>query len=288
MKKTLAALIITALAFSVFAGCAEAQTFSEKKPISVVSREDGSGTRGAFIELFGIQARDNDGKSKDMTTREAIIADGTNVMMTNIANDLHAIGYISLGSLNSTVKALHIGGAQASVENIKSGAYQIQRPFNIAWTGEAAGLTKDFIDFIFSKEGQGVVAGRGYIVVNENASAYSGNRPSGKLVINGSSSVHPLMERLVEAYQRLNSNATIELHQTDSSAGMTAAMNGLCNIGMASRGLKDSEKATLKHLTIAIDGIAVIVNNGNPLTNLSSELVRDIFTGKISTWSGAQ
>ena len=301
MKKTLAVLIIAALALSLFAGCAQntqstqgtenaqsSQSFNEKRSISVVSREDGSGTRGAFIELFGIQVKGEDGTTTDMTTKEAITADGTNVMMTNIANDPYAIGYISLGSLNSTVKALNIDGVQASVGNIKDGTYKIQRPFNIAWAGETEGLTQDFIGFVFSKEGQDVVADRGYIVVDENAPAYSGDRPSGKLIINGSSSVYPLMEKLVEAYKSMNTNAVIELHQTDSSSGMTAAMNGSCDIGMASRELKDSERDKLNHTAIAIDGIAVIINNDNPRANLSSEQIKNIFTGETSTWSDAK
>ena len=322
MKKTLAVLIIAALALSILAGCGgstgsqsnnsanntagqsdnsanntagqsessanPASDWNESRTISVVSREDGSGTRGAFIELFGIQVRDDTGGSRDLTTREATIADGTNIMMTNIASDPYAIGYISLGSLNDTIKALNIDGVQASVENIKNGSYEIQRPFNVAWLGEAEGLQEDFINFIFSKEGQDVVADRGYIVVDDNAPAYSGERLSGRLVINGSSSVYPLMERIVEAYQAVNSNASIELHQTDSSAGMTAAMNGSCDIGMASRDLRDSEKEALSHTAIAIDGIAVIVNNENPRANLTSEQINSIFTGETTEWSSAK
>ena len=262
--------------------------WGEGQLISVVSREDGSGTRGAFIELLGIQVRGDDGSSTDMTTREATIADGTNVMMTNIAGDPYAIGYISLGSLNSTVKALDIDGVKATAANVENGTYKVQRPFKIAWQGEAGGLAGDFIGFIFSKEGQDIVADRGYIAIDESAPAYSGDRPSGKLVINGSSSVHPLMERLVEAYQAINGGADIELHQTDSSAGMTAAMNGSCDIGMASRDLRESEEEELSHATIAIDGIAVIVNNDNPRSGLTSEQVKDIFIGDITEWGGAK
>lgn len=300
MKKIITAVLALSFVLATLTGCAQTSSgdaptgtqetgnFDAKKDISVISREDGSGTRGAFIELFGIEVKQGDGTKKDMTTKEAIIADKTDIMMTNIANDHYAIGYISLGSLNNSIKALDIDGATASVENVKNGTYKIQRPFNIAIKGEASGLTKDFIDFILSKDGQAVVAANKYITKDENALAYSGSKPSGKIVVGGSSSVTPVMEKLREAYLGINPSATIEIQMSDSSAGMTAAINGTCDIGMASRALKDSELAELMEIAIALDGIAVIVNNKNPLVNLTSEQVKNIFTGEITKWSEVQ
>ena len=282
----------TAAATTTRAASAQAEqnepvsSFDASGDISVVSREDGSGTRGAFIELFEVEERAEDGSRKDMTTKEAIIADKTDVMMTNISSNPYAIGYISLGSLSDSVKALQIGGVAATVENIKNGSYAIQRPFIIATKGDAdgAGVAKDFVDFILSKEGQDVVVDRGCVAIDDNAPAFSGARPSGRIVVAGSSSVHPVMERLIEAYSALNAGATIELQMSDSSAGMTAAMNGTCDIGMASRDLKESELEELSPIVIAIDGIAVIVNNDNPTTGLSAEQVKGIFTGEITKW----
>ena len=259
--------------------------FDDSKEITVISREEGSGTRSAFIELFKIQVKSGDGSTKDMTTKEAVIADKTDIMMTNIANDPYAIGYISLGSLNGTIKALSIDGIEAAPGNVKNGSYKIQRPFIIATKGEAAGLTADFISFILSKEGQEVAAKNKYIAIKPDAAAYSGNRPSGKIAVMGSSSVTPLMEKLREAYLAINAGAEIEIQMSDSSAGMTAAIDGTCQIGMASRELKDAEKAELADIVIALDGIAVIVNNDNPLSGLSAETVRRIFTGELGVWS---
>ena len=262
---------------------AKADAFNLESNISVISREDGSGTRGAFTELFEIIEKIDSGK-KDMTTKEAIIAKQTDTMMTNVAGDKYAIGYISLGSLNDTVKAVTIGGAEATAENVKNGLYIVSRPFNIATKGEAEGLTKDFINFILSQEGQKIVASK-YISVDSAAPAYVGEQISGKIVIAGSSSVTPIMEKLKEAYILVNPNANIEIQQSDSSAGMMATINGTADIGMSSRELKDSEIAELNSLKIALDGIAVIVNNENPVTNLNKEEVKNIFTGKTLKWS---
>ncbi|GHV18787.1 phosphate-binding protein PstS 2 [Spirochaetia bacterium] len=283
MKKTI--LLVLAVAVSLFAGCAKGNqaAFDKAKAINVVSREDGSGTRGAFIELFGIEARGSDGSRKDMTTKEAVIAKQTDVMMTNISGDKYAIGYISLGSLNSTVKAADIEGVKASTENVKSGAYAVSRPFNIATKGEAKELAADFIKFILSAEGQAVVA-KSYIAVIDNAPSYTGSRLSGKIVVAGSSSVTPIMEKLKEAYIALNPNVNIEIQMSDSSAGMTGAIDGTCDIGMASRELRMSERAVLSATQIALDGIAVIVNNENPVTNLTKEQVKGIFTGTMVEW----
>ena len=250
-------------------------------PVTVISREDGSGTRGAFIELFGVQ----DENKVDNTVLSAEITNSTSVMMTSVVGDPNAIGYISLGSLNNTVKATKIDGADATVANIKNGSYGISRPFNIAVKEGVSGLGQDFIDFIMSCDGQDVIEKNGYIRVDDTG-AYSGSRPSGKIVVAGSSSVSPVMEKLIEAYQAVNSGAEVELQTSDSSTGMKSAIDGVCDIGMASRELKDSElDSGLMDITIALDGIAVIVNNGNTVDNLTKDQVRQIFTGEITKWS---
>ena len=251
--------------------------------ITIVSREDGSGTRGAFIELFGIQ-EEVDGEKVDMTTEEAQITNSTSVMMTTVAGDEYAIGYISLGSLDESVKALKIDGAEATAENVKSGEYKVSRPFNIATKKDMDNeVAKDFINFIMSTEGQTVVEDNGYIAV-EGAEAFEGTQPSGKAVVGGSSSVAPVMEKLAEAYKAVNPNAEIELQTTDSTTGMTSAIDGSYDIGMASRELKEEESAELDAKVIATDGIAVIVNNNNALEELSSEQVKAIYTGGALTW----
>ncbi len=252
--------------------------------ITVVSREDGSGTRGAFIELMKIEEKDKNGKKVDKTTKEAVIANKTDVAMTTVAGDKNAIGYISLGSLNDTVKALKIDSVEPTAENVKNGSYKVARPFNIAVKGEAQGLAKDFIDFIMSEEGQLVVA-KGYIPVNDKAAKYNGTKIEGKIVVGGSSSVTPIMEKLAEAYKQLNPQAAIEVQMNDSTSGMKGAMEGTCDIGMASRALKDSEKKELKEITIANDGIAIIVNKENPVNDLTSAQIKDIFTGATTTWT---
>ncbi|MDR1581518.1 MAG: substrate-binding domain-containing protein, partial [Synergistaceae bacterium] len=282
VQRAMGVILSLLMIVSVMVGCGAASpAFDEAKDIGVVSREDGSGTRGAFIELFGIEVRNDDGTRKDMTTKEAVIANQTNVMMTNIAGNKYGIGYISLGSLNQTVKALDIGGVKATVENVKNGTYPIARPFNIATKGEPKGLAKDFIGFILSKEGQAVVS-QGYIAIDGNAPAYSGGKPAGKIVVGGSSSVTPVMERLKEAYIAVNPAAAIEIQQSDSSAGLKDAINGVCDIAMASRELRESELEQLTPIQIALDGIAVIVNNENPFTNLTKDQVKAIFTGETT------
>ena len=254
--------------------------------INVISREDGSGTRGAFIELFGIEQKNEAGEKIDCTTGECDITNSTSVMMTSVSGNDCAIGYISLGSLNDTVKALAIDGAEASVENIKAGTYNVARPFNIATLAETSEAAQDFITFIMSAEGQAVIESNGYIAVVENAPAFEGGKVSGKIVIAGSSSVTPVMEKLTEAYMTINPNVEIELQQSDSSSGMTSTRDGVCDIGMASRALKDSEiEAGLTPMTIAMDGIAVIVSNDNPVDGLTSEQVRNIYMGEITDWS---
>lgn len=257
-------------------------------PVTVVSREDGSGTRGAFIELFGIEQKNDAGEKVDYTTDDAEITNSTSVMMTTIAGNTEAIGYISLGSLNDTVKAVSIDGAEPSVDNIKSGAYKIARPFNIA-TGETVSeAAADFIKYIMSDEGQAVVEENGYISQGSEGT-YTAANVSGKVVVAGSSSVTPVMEKLKEAYVELNPNVTIEVQQSDSTTGMTSAIEGVCDIGMASRELKDSEtEAGLRETVIAMDGIAVIVNNDSPVDALTSDNVKAIFTGEAVNWEDLQ
>lgn len=264
---------------------APADSTAAEGPITVVSREDGSGTRGAFIELFGIEEKNDAGEKVDMTTEDAEITNSTSVMMTTIAGNQDAVGYISLGSLNDTVKAVKIDGAEATVENIKSGAYKIARPFNIATGETVSDAAADFIQYIMSEEGQKVVEDNGYISQG-NEGAYNGAGVSGKIVIAGSSSVTPVMEKLKEAYTILNPDVTIEVQQSDSTTGMTSALEGVCDIGMASRELKDSElEAGLTPAVIAMDGIAVIVNNDSPVTELGSADVKAIFTGEATDWA---
>ena len=253
--------------------------------ITVISREDGSGTRSAFIELFGIESEDADGNTVDMTIDTAEVTNSTSVMMTTVAGNPLAIGYVSLGTLQDTVKALQIDGVEANVDNIKNGTYAISRPFNIATQAEVSEVAQDFIDFILSDEGQAVVEENGYISEGSNG-AYAGSEPEGTIVVAGSSSVSPLMEKLIEAYAEVNPNAEVELQQSDSSTGMNSTIEGVCDIGMASRELKDSElEAGLTPTVIALDGIAVIVNNENSVDAMTSEQVRQIYTGEITDWA---
>lgn len=296
-KKITATALFGVLAVSAFAGCggassssngssnagSDAAKFDASKTISVVTREEGSGTRDAFTELTGVLVKDGDNKT-DNTTTSAVTINSTEAVITNVKDNEAAIGYISLGSLNDTVKALKIGGVEATADNVKSGDYAVSRPFNIAYKGELSDVAQDFVDYIMSSDGQKIVSDNGYVTVSENA-AYSGKKPSGKISVAGSSSVSPVMEKLAEAYQKVNTNAKVEIQTSDSSAGMQSAMGGTCDIGMASRDLKDEEKSALKVETIAKDGIAVIVNNANTCADLTLDQVKSIYTGETTVWS---
>ena len=273
----------TAAADTTAADDTAASDFDTSEAISVVSREDGSGTRGAFIELFGVEEKDENGDKVDYTTDEAIITNSTDVMMTTVAGDDYAIGYCSLGSLNDTVKAVTIDGAEATVDNIKSGSYTIARPFNIVTKDGISGVAQDFINYILSADGQQVVSDNGYIAVADNAEAFTSDNSEGKIVVAGSSSVTPVMEKLKEAYETVNGKAEIEIQESDSTTGVTAAIDGTCDIGMASRELKEEETG-VSATKIAMDGIAVIVNNNSPVTDLSKDAVKGIFTGETATW----
>ena len=286
MKKKIAtiltAAVIGATAFTTIVSAASGD-------ITVVSREDGSGTRGAFVELFGIE-EEKDGEKVDMTTDEASVTNSTSVMMTTVAGDENAIGYISLGSLDDTVKAVKIDGVEATVDNVSNDSYKIARPFNILTSDKESDAAKDFVNYIMSSDGQKIVEDNGYIKEAADAKAYeAADGVSGKVVVAGSSSVTPVMEKLLEAYQKVNTGAKIELQESDSTTGMTAAIDGTCDIGMASRELKDSEKsAGLTNQVIALDGIAVIVNNKNSASNITSEQVKAIFTGETTDWSNVK
>ncbi len=280
-KKIMTAVLAGTLLTASLTGCGKA----ENSEITVVSREDGSGTRGAFIELFGIEEKDADGNKVDKTIVTAEITNSTSVMMTTIAGNKNAIGYVSLGSLDDSVKALKIDGVEATTENVKNGTYKISRPFNIATKGEVSEAAQDFIDFIMSAEGQAVVEEAGYISEGNNGS-YVKKEVSGKVTVAGSSSVTPVMEKLKEAYIAINPNVEIEVQQNDSTTGMTSAIDGVCDIGMASRELKDSEIAEgLTGQAIALDGIAVVVNKECKVDDMTSSQVKEIYTGEITKWS---
>lgn len=312
MKKKIVAMMLTAaLAVTVLAGCgakddanmtagAETDTedseneeknemaanFDADTDISVISREEGSGTRGAFVELFGVEQKNEAGEKIDHTTVEASVTNNTSVMMTSVVNDLYAIGYISLGSLDETVKAVKIDGAEASVENIKNGTYAVSRPFNLAVKEELSDAAKDFMNYILSAQGQAVVEENGYIMADDAAPAYESNGAKGNVVVAGSSSITPVMEKLKEAYAQQNPDVKVEIQANDSTTGVTFAIEGTCDIGMASRALKDTEMAEgVKEVAIAKDGIAVIVNNENPTEELTTEIVKNIYVGDILTWS---
>ena len=296
MKKALAAcMAVMMIGSTVLMGCGSqdnsdtgADTKTEATgasgPITVVSREDGSGTRGAFVELFGVQQEDKDGEKIDMTTLDAKVTNSTSVMMTTVAGDVNAIGYISLGSLNDTVKAVKIDGTEPSAENVENESYKVVRPFNIAVKDDVSEAAQDFINFIMSKQGHAVVEEHGYIPVGDQPE-YNGPSQEGKLVVAGSSSISPVMEKLKEAYEEVNANVTIEVQQSDSTTGMQSVIDGLCDIGMASRELKDSETSEgLSPTVIAQDGIAVIVNNDSGIDELTSDQVKSIYLGDALDW----
>ena len=319
MKKAISILMAALLCVSVFAACGETESSSSESssstststsssetsseaseesseaesseesteggaasgPITVVSREDGSGTRGAFVELIGVE----DEEGNDMTTVDAEISNSTEVVIQSVAGNTGAIGYISLGSLDDTVKGVKIDGVEPTAENIENGSYTVSRPFNVATKGELTNeAAQDFMNYIMSEEGQAIVA-EDYIPVAD-VEAFESNGASGSVTISGSSSVSPLMQKLIEGYNAVNPNVDIELQTSDSTTGMTDAINGMSDIGMASRELKQEElDAGLVNTVIATDGIAIIVNNESPITDLTTEQVRDIYLGNITDWS---
>lgn len=284
VKKLVGIAVSACVIFSAFTSCTE-EKWNKNSSINVLSREDGSGTRGAFIELFGVEKKNAQGKKVDYTTDEASITNSTAVMLTTVAGNKYAIGYVSLGSLSSSVKAVKIDGVSATVDNINNGSYKIARPFNVAVRNNLSNAAQDFLNYILSSDGQDIIAANKYIKVPA-ANSYNASGISGKIVVAGSSSVSPVMEKLIEAYKALNPSVQIELQTSDSTTGVINAIDGTCDIGMASRALKDSEKEKgVREITIAIDGIAVIINNDNPVESLKKSDVEGIFTGKINSWS---
>lgn len=297
MKRVLSVLTAAGLALSL-AACgstasstasseaAPAAGFDTTQAITVISREDGSGTRGAFIELTGVEEKNADGQKVDNTTVDAAIANSTNNVMQGVQADETAIGYISMGSLNDTVKAVTVDGVEPTADNVKNGSYTLARPFNIVTNGEPTNeLTVDFIGYIMGADGQAVISDKGYIG-DDAAAAFESAQPAGKLVVAGSSSVSPIMEKLIEAYQAVNPNAEIELQTSDSTTGVNSAIDGTCDIGMASRELKDSETgAGAVSTAICMDGIAVIVNNNNSVTGLTKDQIKGIYVGEVTEWS---
>lgn len=283
MKRSKVISLMLAAMLVALGACASAATNSN--PIHVISREAGSGTRGAFIELFGVEVKDADGNKIDETIDTAEVTNNTAVMITSVSSDADAIGYISLGSLNDTVKAAPIEGVAPTVETVKDGTYPISRPFNIITIGEVKAEAQDFISYILSAAGQAVVVGSGYISLDD-APEFESSKPSGSIVIAGSSSVTPLMEKLSEAYAQINPSLEIEIQQSDSTTGVNSTLEGICEIGMVSRELKDSEvEKGLVQQKIATDGIAVIINLDNGVASLTKDQVKGIYTGTLTKWS---
>ena len=296
-KKYLASV----LAIAMLAGCGSSTSaassngassddaFDTSEDITVISREDGSGTRGAFIELTGVESKNDAGEKVDNTTDEAQVVNSTAVVLTTVANDPYAIGYISLGALNDTVKAISVDGAEPTVDNIKSGKYTLSRPFNVATKGESDNpVVKDFMAYIMSEEGQAIVSEEGYIAIDD-VKPFEGTEPEGHIVVGGSSSVSPLMEKLIEAYMKVNTKADVEIQTSDSTTGMTNTIEGSYDIGMASRELKQEElDGGLVNTVITTDGIAMIVNKENSVTDLSKDMIKSIYTGEVTTWADAE
>lgn len=284
MKTRMRLILALTLVVTFMSGCGQ----GVKGTINVVSREDGSGTRGAFVEIIDIVETDLEGNKNDSTYEEAIIQNGTDSVMTTVSGDKNAIGYISLGSLNDTVKALKIEDVEATAENLQKQSYEISRHFNVAYQEDMSPLTEDFLSFILSSDGQKIIAHEGYVEISKDLEYYDGSIQEGILTVAGSTSVSPVMEKLAESYQAFHPEVSIEIQSTGSSAGIQSVLEGSAHIGMASRQLKDSEKEALNHAAIAIDGIAVIVNSGNPLDSLTLAQVKSIYTGEITTWKEIQ
>lgn len=291
-KKLLTVMCAATIAVLALAGCGNSENKTKDNGeasgvsgvISVVSREDGSGTRGAFVELLGIM----DEKENDITVSSAEITNSTSVMIQTVSQNEKAIGYVSLGSLSTDVKAVKVDGAEATTDNVKSGTYKVSRPFEICYQEKKlTDLDKDYISFIMSEEGQKIIEDDGYISM-EAEGKYKASGQKGKITISGSTSVAPVMEKLAEEYKKLNPEVTIDIQQPGSGAGILAAAEGSVEIGMSSRELKDDEKEKLTEKQIALDGIAVIVNNNNGITDLTSEQIKNIYTGEITDWADVQ
>lgn len=273
MKK----IVITVLSLCLLLCAAACGT--EGQTITVISREEGSGTRSAFAELTGVE---QDGI--DRTAARAEISSSTAVVLQTVAGNKNAIGYISLGALNEQVKALKVDGAAASAATVKDGSYPLARPFLLGTLGENRSEVQDFLDYILSDLGQQVISEAGYVTVSEGS--YAASELSGTVKVAGSTSVAPVMEKLAEAYMALNPNVKVEIQTFDSSIGLSSLAEGLCDIAMSSRNLKESEIAKgIAPTTICMDGIAVIVNGDNAVDGLTMEQLRSIFMGEISDWT---
>lgn len=288
MKKVFNFIMITIIIMNILVGCSNnTEEFNTGRTINVMTREDGSGTRGAFTEIVGIMEEGLKGEVNDNTYIEAIVQNSTDAVITSVSNDEYSIGYISLGSLNDTIKAIKVEGVEATAENVQKGLYKIARPFNIAYKGELGTLAQDFVSFILSVEGQKIIADKGYVQVGTDLQHYEKvDEMEGTLVIAGSTSVTPVMEELAQAYKEIHPKVSIEIQSTGSSAGIQAAIEGTAHIGMTSRELKESELAELTAQVIAMDGIAVIVNKKNPIENLTLKQIKSIYTGEITEWNG--
>ncbi|MEA4912140.1 MAG: substrate-binding domain-containing protein [Oscillospiraceae bacterium] len=285
MRRSIAAIAIM-LCAALLCACAAAEHFDKDAAVTVITREDGSGTRGAFTELLGIERKNAAGEKWDYTSEEALVTNSTSNVLLSVSLNPHAIGYVSLGSMRDMVKALCIDGVYPTAQSVKDGSYPVSRAFYIATDGAPQGLAADFIAFILSADGQRIIEADGYVAVDDGAASYAETSVQGKLVVAGSSSVTPVMEKLKEAYIARNPGIEIEVQQSDSSTGMTAAAEGVCDIGMTSRPLKDSERASgLTPVAIALDGIAVVVSSENPLDSLSAETIRRIYEGELTSWA---
>lgn len=284
-RKVISLLAAAALAVTMLAGCESSEGSQEAAgDITVITREDGSGTRGAFIELTGVEETDADGNKTDKTTADAVTLRSTDAVLTQVKGNAAAIGYISLSSMNGDVKALSIEGVEPTVDNIKQDKYAIARPFNIATKGALSDAAQDFVNYIMSKDGQTVIEEQGCVSVNSEAAEFESNGAEGTVKIDGSSSVTPVMTKLKEAYEKVNDKVDIQIQQTDSTSGMKTVSEGACDIGMASRELKDTEAKELTGTTIAKDGIAIIVNKNNELKDITVDTVKKIYTGEITAW----
>lgn len=282
-KKVLAVIGAAAIIGTVLAGCSAASGDKEKDnaSITVISREEGSGTRDAFVELMGIV----DENDNDITIQTAEITNSTSVMTSTVAGNKSAIGYVSLGSLSEEVKALQLDGVAPSTQTVKSGEYKLQRPFNIAYiNGSLSDTAKDFVSYIMSTDGAKIIDGEGYIST-DTQTTYKASGKKGTVTLAGSTSVAPLMNVLADQYKALNPDVKIEIQESGSSAGIQSAIEGAVDIAMSSRDLKDDEAKTLQATQIALDGIAVIANKENSVTNITSQQVKQVYTGEITSWS---
>ncbi len=277
------ACVLSALALVGCGGGGTSADTGASGTISVISREDGSGTRDAFSELVGVL----DSNKVDNITANAVITNSTSVMLTTVSGDINSIGYVSLGSLNDTVKAVAVDGVEPTAATVKDGTYKVARPFNVITGATTSETAKDFLNYIMSAEGQKVVEDNGYVSVADGALSYAANvSAQGSVVVAGSSSVTPVMEKLAEAYMAKNSAVSVQVQQSDSSTGVQNTIDGVCDLGMASRELKSSEiEKGVNATVIAKDGIAVVVNNNNALTSLTKDQIKDVFSGQITSWS---